>query len=82
MIKIIKPGTRQKLECNNCGCLFSYEAEDVKWDATKKEYFLLCPQCGAGLTVNKAKEWSPEPLDNGTGLNEWRRYIKDENNSD
>lgn len=25
MIKIIKPGTKEKISCNSCGCLFSYE---------------------------------------------------------
>lgn len=30
MIKIIKPGTKEKISCNSCGCLFSYEKEDIE----------------------------------------------------
>lgn len=30
MIKIIKPGTITELRCYKCGCLFSYEKEDIE----------------------------------------------------
>lgn len=30
MIKIIKHGTKQKLTCEECGCLFSFEETDFK----------------------------------------------------
>lgn len=30
MIKIIEHGTRKEQRCEKCGCLFSYEAIDVK----------------------------------------------------
>lgn len=30
MIEIIKPGTKEKISCNSCGCLFSYEKEDIE----------------------------------------------------
>lgn len=64
MIKIIKPGTRKKKECVECGCVFSYENEDLKWDADRIQYYVLCPQCAAAPTVKatEIKEWQPEPL--------------------
>lgn len=30
MIKIIERGTRKEQRCENCGCLFSYEAIDIE----------------------------------------------------
>lgn len=36
MIKIIKPGTITELRCYKCGCLFSYEKEDI--EIKKSEY--------------------------------------------
>lgn len=30
MIEIIKPGTKEKISCKSCGCLFSYEKEDIE----------------------------------------------------
>ena len=64
MIKIIKQGTRKKKECVECGCVFSYESEDVKYDADRIQYYVLCPQCAAAQTVKvtEVKEWKPEPL--------------------
>lgn len=29
MIKIIKKGTRRNTTCDKCGCLFSYEKEEI-----------------------------------------------------
>ena len=56
MIKIIEHGTRKEQRCENCGCLFSYEAIDIEkgnvtggvcgMDSYKKPYkFVRCPQC-------------------------------------
>lgn len=50
MIKIIEHGTIKKARCNNCGCLFSYEKEDIQH---KHSYtfngwsydYVICPQC-------------------------------------
>ena len=72
MIKIIKQGTRQKLECDNCGCMFSFEDEDVKRDCVRMRRFIECPQCRAKIYIADAnlEKRSPEPLDDGTGLNE------------
>ena len=76
MIKIIKPGTRRKAECNECGCVFSYEEEDLtklgvintkdKMNPifSGTECLIKCPQCGYKWTIeeSKAKSWKPEPL--------------------
>ena len=76
MIKIIKPGTRHKAECNECGCVFSYEEEDLtklgvintkdKMNPifSRTECLIKCPQCGYEWTIeeSKAKSWKPEPL--------------------
>ena len=56
---IIKRGTKQTMNCEKCGCFFSYDEEDVE---TKSEYdkyeplanffsiahpkYVECPQCG------------------------------------
>lgn len=32
MIKIIEHGTIKRKRCENCGCLFSYEKEDVEYN--------------------------------------------------
>lgn len=76
MIKIIKQGTRRKAECNECGCVFSYEEEDLQklWVLntenkmnpifSRTECLIKCPQCGYKWTIekSKAKSWKPEPL--------------------
>lgn len=57
MIKIIKKGNLKVVECKNCGCVFSYENEDIFSRTTKygneyqiykiknTEYIKECPQC-------------------------------------
>ncbi len=52
MIKIIKNGTRQVKECEDCGCVFSSEEEDIeKIDHGSQFYpkgykkIIRCPQC-------------------------------------
>lgn len=52
MIKIIVKGTRKELTCKSCGCLFSYEAEDIKFEdkpsvvgGMHREDYIECPQC-------------------------------------
>ena len=52
MIKIITPGTRNRIECDYCGALLAYDKEDIQ----KKEKhcgpcdyyitkYIICPQC-------------------------------------
>lgn len=49
MIQIIKQGTRKTCTCKGCGCLFSYEGEDIKYDETGYHgggcAYVKCPQC-------------------------------------
>lgn len=48
MIQIIKHGTKRTIECKQCGCVFSYEAEDIKVEQTgMNEYmsYVQCPDC-------------------------------------
>ena len=52
MIKIIKQGTRKKIECEECGTILSYEQEDVQTGAvlisplsTGSKKYIVCPQC-------------------------------------
>lgn len=44
MIKIIKKGTRDIRECESCGCLFSFDEEDILGGKGLKKY-IKCPQC-------------------------------------
>lgn len=48
MIRIIKHGNRRVIECENCGCVFSYEKEDVKTEQIGVNDFMSyvqCPDC-------------------------------------
>ena len=74
MIKIIKRGTRQQASCERCGCLFSYEEEDIKHleghcdgnyafiDGTKHGYknYVECPQCNNEVIVSQTRFFSAE----------------------
>lgn len=57
MIKIITPGTRNRIECYYCGAILSYDKEDVK---QREAHFGLdsriiksieCPQCKNIITL-------------------------------
>lgn len=49
MIEILKPGTKKKRTCNECGCIFTYEDEDMKCENSnyfRTDYsYVICPQC-------------------------------------
>ena len=60
MIKIIEPGTIiKKKQCKNCGCLFSYEREDIEHiiHFDSKGYYafgydyIICPQCKKAIQL-------------------------------
>ncbi len=60
MIKIIQPGTVKKSTCECCGCVFSYENEDVLIDGSFSMDFLRprrayvnCPQCNDIVILEK-----------------------------
>lgn len=63
MIKIIKPGTKKTAECENCGCLFSYEPDDVCKerrcinDSPLKSYktYICCPQCDQKIVLSQTR---------------------------
>lgn len=59
MIKIIKPGTKKKCTCEECGCLFTYEAEDIKIGGTGYhggDYsYIKCPQCNNEIYLVEMK---------------------------
>ena len=58
MIKIIKEGTRKQATCDRCGCVFSYEAEDIQtFEYTKHGYkkYLTCPQCKDEIIVSQTR---------------------------
>lgn len=61
MIKIIKPGTIRKQKCQRCGCLFSYENEDVITERNEhmlqgfKEDYIFCPQCNTKIKLGGTK---------------------------
>ena len=62
MIKIIEPGTKTIGECENCGCKFYYENEDIKVSGphsmdqlqTRKSY-IVCPQCGKEIVLTTTR---------------------------
>ena len=64
MIKIIKEGTRQTITCDNCGCVFSYEQEDIEErtfgmfsarELRGYEKYILCPQCKRKIHLEGSK---------------------------
>lgn len=62
MIKIINPGTKKKINCDACGCLFSYEEEDVGYgdiavigDMLAIGMYVTCPQCKQKIVLEATK---------------------------
>ena len=47
MITIIKHGTLKKKRCESCGCVFTFEYEDIciNDDPCNRYHFITCPQC-------------------------------------
>lgn len=54
MIKIIKKGTRDIRECVSCGCLFSFDEEDIEVTHRNMEFekYVLCPQCSFKIKIS------------------------------
>lgn len=55
MIRIIKHGKYMTCSCYNCGCIFTFEKEDVQTEEIgKNEYTrgVQCPDCGERNTVS------------------------------
>ena len=63
MIKIIKKGTKKTQECNFCGCIFSYEEEDIITKTYAEETFhhvyvndvIYCPQCKKEIILKETR---------------------------
>lgn len=60
MIKIIKSGTRQTKTCLNCGCVFSFEDEDIQGVDTGHPIAgyhtsIKCPQCKTEIVLEATR---------------------------
>ena len=60
MIEIIKTGTKTKCTCKECGCIFSYESDDVKikeaaYYGGGDTKYIDCPQCSNRIYLNLTK---------------------------
>jgi Fe2+ or Zn2+ uptake regulation protein len=68
MIKIIKEGTKKQATCDRCGCVFSYEAEDIEHLEYQNEHleftqgikhgfkqYVTCPQCKDKIVVSQTR---------------------------
>lgn len=60
MIKIIKVGSRKKIECVECGSLLSYEEEDIETATNPKngwadKRFIECPQCKSKIYISATR---------------------------
>lgn len=54
MVTIIKPGTAGKEECQVCGCIFSFEYDDIDSLECQRDpgSFITCPCCGNSVKVH------------------------------
>lgn len=57
MIKIIKRGTRDTRECDNCGCLFSFDEIDIVRMSVRK--YVECPQCEKKVILEAIRTIQP-----------------------
>lgn len=58
MIEIIKQGTKNRVECSNCGALLSYSIDDIKTEdkyisqrETTIQKYIKCPQCNYKIVL-------------------------------
>ena len=61
MIEIIKRGTKKNCTCDECGCVFRYEDEDIETTYTSSDVFdvvailptsvIKCPQCDTEIIL-------------------------------
>ena len=53
MITIIKHGTLKKTRCERCGCVFTFEDEDIliNDDPRNRYHFITCPQCNKKIST-------------------------------
>ena len=64
MIEIIKPGTKKKIECEECGAILRYEQEDVQIRtalgmispvSTRSKKYIVCPQCNYKIVLEATR---------------------------
>ena len=62
MIEIIKPGTKKKIECEECGAILRYEQEDIQIGAvlisplsTDSKKYIVCPQCNYKIILEATR---------------------------
>lgn len=62
MIEIIKVGTKNRVECANCGALLSYTKDDIKereeFLGQRDSYiqkYIICPQCNNKIVLNSQR---------------------------
>lgn len=60
MIKILAPGTKNKIVCDFCGALLRYEKEDIEtmeeFISQRESYivkYIICPQCKDKVTFGR-----------------------------
>lgn len=80
MIQIIEPGKKLIVQCDNCGCKFSYEGEDIQqepeykaedlWIYISKKY-VVCPQCGKRVFLSSTSRTDGEPINIKWKIPEW-----------
>lgn len=49
MIVILQHGSKRRVTCGSCGCIFTYEKEDTattQTDLNEWTKFVICPDCG------------------------------------
>ena len=60
MIEIIKRGAKTKHTCKECGCVFTYEAEDMKIETPRYHgggdcKYIDCPQCNNRIYLEQQR---------------------------
>ena len=56
MVEIIKEGRKKVAHCHVCGCVFSYEPEDMitiadEFHKDMKTKSVICPQCNSNIPL-------------------------------
>lgn len=71
MIKVIIPGSKNRVKCNYCGATLSYQVPDVKKEEkyiSQTEYYFIeyieCPQC---KSIVEIEEEESNALQTNTG---------------
>lgn len=55
MIKILKKGTRRKIECDGCGAKLRFDESDSIRYCVGFIQYINCPQCKQKIILNKAE---------------------------